>query len=326
MQQTSSGPHLSQSTHTGQLMLQVLFALTPGIAAMTWVFGYGIIINIMLAITSAVVMEAAMLAIRKRPIINTLKDNSAILSAVLLALSIPPLTPWWIIIIGILFAIVVAKHLYGGLGFNVFNPAMVGYAVLMISFPLQMTLWPDLQLPRLSLNESLHWQFNNQLSTANTLDAITSATPLDTLRTATRSNESIASIKQLTVIQKHVWILASAWLIGGFWLIYQRISAWQLPTAFLGSYALFSGIYWLIDPTQQTTPLFYLLHGSVIMAAFFIVTDPVTAPMTPAGRLIAGALVGILVFVIRSWGGYPEGVAFAVLLMNLTVPLIDRYL
>jgi electron transport complex protein RnfD len=325
MQQASSGPHLSQSTYTGQLMLQVLLALTPGIAAMTWVFGYGILINIMLAITSAVVMEAAMLVVRKRPIIITLKDNSAILSGVLLALSIPPLAPWWIIIIGVLFAIVVAKHLYGGLGFNLFNPAMVGYAVLMISFPLQMTVWPDLELPRLSLYETLDWQFNNQLPTAIKLDAITSATPLDTLRTATRSNESTVNIKQLAVIHKHVWILASAWLIGGLWLIYRRIAAWQLPTAFLGSYTAITGIYWLIDPVQHVTPVFYLLHGSLIMAAFFIVTDPVTAPMTPNGRLIAGALVGMLVFVIRSWGGYPEGVAFAVLLMNLTVPLIDRY-
>ncbi|MEE9424007.1 MAG: RnfABCDGE type electron transport complex subunit D [Methylococcales bacterium] len=324
MQQAPSGPHLSQSTHTGQLMLQVLLALIPGIAAMTWVFGFGIIINIMLAITSAVVMEAAMLAVRKRPIISALKDNSAMLSGVLLALSIPPLTSWWIIIIGILFAIVVAKHLYGGLGFNVFNPAMVGYAVLMISFPLQMTVWPDLELPRLSLNETRDWQFNNQLPTAMKLDAITSATPLDLLRTATRSNASAANIKQLAVIHEHVWILASAWLIGGFWLIYRRIAAWQLPTAFLGSYAVLSGIYWLIG-SVQATPLFYLLHGSLIMAAFFIVTDPVTVPMTPNGRLIAGALVGMLVFIIRSWGGYPEGVAFAVLLMNLTVPLIDRY-
>lgn len=325
MHQGPSGPYLSQSTHTGQLMLRVLLALTPGIAAMTWVFGYGIIINILLAITSAVVMEAIMLALRRRPIISTLKDNSAMLSGVLLALSIPPLTPWWIIIIGTLFAIVVAKHLYGGLGFNVFNPAMVGYAVLMISFPLQMTVWPDLELPRLSLYETLDWQFNNHLPAAIKLDAITSATSLDTLRTATRSNESVASIQQLAVIHKHVWILASAWLIGGLWLIYQRIAAWQLSTAFLGSYTVITGINWLTGPGQLVTPLFYLLHGSVIMAAFFIVTDPVTVPMTPIGRLIAGTLVGLLVFVIRSWGGYPEGVAFAVLLMNLTVPLIDRY-
>ena len=321
----SSAPYLQASTHTGQLMMHVLLALIPGIVAMTWVFGYGVIINIMLAITSAVVMEVAMLVLRKRPVISTLKDNSALLSAVLLALSIPPLTPWWIIIIGTLFAIVVAKHLYGGLGFNLFNPAMVGYAVLMISFPLHMTIWPDLQLPPLSLNEPLNWQFNNQLPSGDTLDAITSATPLDALRTAQRSNESADNIKQIIVIQKHVWILTSAWLIGGLWLIYRRIAAWQLSSVFLGSYAVITSIYWLMDSAQQATPLFYLLHGSIIMSAFFIVTDPVTAPMTPRGRMIAGLLVGILVFVIRNWGGYPEGVAFAILLMNLTVPLIDRY-
>ncbi|MEE9413577.1 MAG: RnfABCDGE type electron transport complex subunit D [Methylococcales bacterium] len=321
----SSTPYLQASTHTDRLMLQVLLALIPGILAMTWVFGYGVLINIILAIISATGMEATMLAIRKRPIISTLKDNSAIVSAVLLALSIPPLTSWWIIIIGTLFAIVVAKHLYGGLGFNLFNPAMVGYAVLIISFPLQMTLWPDIQIPRFTLNETLDWQFNNQLPGGNSLDAIARATPLDALRTAKRSDQSTDNIKQYTVIRQQVWILASAWLIGGLWLIYRRIAAWQLPTAFLGGYTVITLIYWLIDPTQLATPLFYILHGSVIMAAFFIVTDPVTAPMTPSGRLIGGVLVGILVFVIRNWGGYPEGVAFAILLMNLTVPLIDRY-
>jgi electron transport complex protein RnfD len=306
-------------------MLQVLLALTPGIIAMIWVFGYGILINIVLATTSAVIIEAALLAIRNRPITYTLKDNSAIVSAVLLALSIPPLTPWWIIVIGILFAIVVAKQLYGGLGFNLFNPAMVGYAVLMISFPLQMTLWPDLHKPPMSLLDAFHWQFNQHLPTTSSLDAITSATPLDSLRTAIRNTDSTININQLSTIQQYRWILASTWLIGGFWLIYKRIAAWQLPCVFLTSFTLLSAIYWLIDPVHHPAPLFYLLHGSVIMAAFFILTDPVTAPSTAKGKLIAGVLVAVLVFVIRNWGGYPEGVAFAVLLMNLAVPLIDRY-
>lgn len=306
-------------------MLQVLLALTPGIAAMIWVFGYGVLINIMLAIASAVTMEATMLAIRNRPIISTLKDNSALVSAVLLALSIPPLTQWWIIVIGMLFAIVVAKHLYGGLGFNVFNPAMVGYAVLMISFPLQMTLWPDLHSPSMNFIDTVQWQFNHQLLTGNSLDSITSATPLDTLRTATRNIENPINIEQLTVIPQHRWILSGAWLIGGLWLIKRRIAAWQLPAVFLTSFTILTSIYWLIDPGHYPTPDFHLLHGSVIMAAFFILTDPVTAPSTTKGKIIAGILVAILVFVIRNWGGYPEGVAFAVLLMNLAVPLIDRY-
>jgi electron transport complex protein RnfD len=225
-----------------------------------------------------------------------------------------------------LFAIVVAKHLYGGLGFNVFNPAMVGYAVLMISFPLQMTLWPDLHSPSMNFIDTVHWQFNHQSLTGNSLDAVTSATPLDALRTATRNIENPINIEQLTVIQQHRWILAGAWIIGGLWLIKRRIAAWQLPVAFLTSFAMLTGIYWLIDPEYHPTPVFHLLHGSVIMAAFFILTDPVTAPSTTKGRIIAGILVAVLVLVIRNWGGYPEGVAFAVLLMNLAVPLIDRYM
>jgi electron transport complex protein RnfD len=225
-----------------------------------------------------------------------------------------------------LFAIVVSKHLYGGLGFNVFNPAMVGYAVLMISFPLQMTLWPDLQTPPMRFIDAVDWQFNHQLLPGNSLDAITSATPLDALRTAIRNIENPINIEHLTVIKQHRWVLAGAWLIGGLWLIKRRIAAWQLPVAFLTSLTMLTSFYWLINPGHYPTPVFHLLHGSVIMAAFFILTDPVTAPSTTKGRIIAGILVAILGFVIRNWGGYPEGVAFAVLLMNLAVPLIDRYI
>ncbi len=322
----SSKVHLSSPLNTGHLMLQVLIALCPGIAAMTYVFGYGVVINIMMAIICAMAMEAGILVVRQKPVISTLKDNSAIVSAVLLAISIPPISPWWIIIIGTLFTIVVAKHLYGGLGFNLFNPAMVGYAVLMISFPLQMTLWPNLDLPVFSLREAFHWQLFSQVPLTNSLDAITSATPLDIIRTAQRLNSNAISIEQAPVIQAHQWILNSMWVIGGCWLIYRRIAAWHLPVVFLGSFVLLTTLYWLSDTTNHTSPLFNLLHGSVIMAAFFIVTDPVTAPMTAKGKILAGVLVATLVFVIRTWGGYPEGTAFAVLLMNLCVPLIDRYL
>ncbi|HFD11095.1 MAG TPA: RnfABCDGE type electron transport complex subunit D [Crenotrichaceae bacterium] len=322
----TSAPYLTQPTNTGHLMLQVLLALIPGTFVMTWIFGYGILINIMLAIISALAIEACVLAIRKKPVLNTLKDNSAIVSAVLLALSIPPLAPWWIIVIGILFAMVVAKHLYGGLGFNIFNPAMTGYAVLMISFPLQMTLWPDLNRPLLSFNDSFSWQFFHQLPATVSLDAITSATPLDALNTAKRVNFSNIGAKDMTLINNYCWwILSSTWLIGGCWLTYTRILAWQLPISFLCSFTMLTGIYWLINPAVHASPLFSLLHGSVIMAAFFILTDPVTAPQMPKGKVISGILVAILVFVIRNWAGYPDGVAFAVLLMNLAVPVIDRY-
>lgn len=320
-----SAPYLSPLTHTGRMMWQVLLALIPGIAAMTWIFGYGIIINTILAILSALVMEAAMLAIRRKPVICTLKDNSAMVTAVLLALSIPPLTSWWVIVIGILFAIVVSKHLYGGLGFNVFNPAMAGYAVLMISFPVQMTLWPDPDLPHLSFSDVFNWQIFHQLPASGSLDAVTGATPLDALRTAKRVTPDVVNLDELSAIQVHMWILNSVWLIGGCWLVYQRITSWLLPTVFLFSLTALTTAYWLVYPDKQPAPLFFLLHGSAIMAAFFILTDPVTAPITDKGKVIAAILVAVLVFVIRNWGGYPEGIAFAVLLMNLTVPLIDRY-
>jgi len=307
-------------------MLQVLLALIPGAVAMIWIYGDGVLINIVLAMSSAVLLEAAILAMRRKPVIHSLKDHSALVSAVLLALSPPPLTPWWVIMIGMLFAIVVAKQLYGGLGFNVFNPAMAGYAVLMISFPVQMTVWPDPDLPRMELIDAIHWKFLNQLSVTQSLDAITRATPLDALRAAQRMQAEHATLASLTTIQSRYWIIGSLWLIGGCWLVYQRVAAWQLPTALLASFTLLVGVFWLLDPAQHPSPLFHLLQGNIIMAAFFILTDPVTAPMTAKGRIIGAILVAIIVFIIRNWGGYPDGIAFAILLMNMTVPLIDRYI
>ncbi len=314
------------------MMLKVLLALVPGIIAYAWAFGGGILVTIALATLTALAAEAAMLKIRKRPIQPFLMDYSAVVTAWLLALAIPPLAPWWLIVVGTLFAIVVAKQLYGGLGYNPFNPAMIGYAVLLISFPVIMTKWPAaLQLAQTKLGfvDQLHYIFSGVLPQSVAMDAVTSATPLDYLKTQLTLKHEVASIKQAPIFgalgATNGEYVTFAYLLGGLYLWQQKIITWHLPTAFLGALALISGVFWVIDPAHFTSPLFHLFSGASMLCAFFIITDPVSGPTTPTGKLYFAAGVGIITYLIRVYGGYPDGVAFAVIFMNICVPLIDAH-
>lgn len=329
---TAAAPHIGSSSSVSWVMLQVLFALAPGILAMLWYFGWGVLINIGLAVLFAVAAEASMLALRRRPIRPFLLDFSAVLTAVLLALSLPPLATWWLTAIGALFALIIAKHLYGGLGHNPFNPAMAGYAVLLISFPKQMTLWLSPEgfgsFP-LSFADTANLMLLQKIPAGLDFDAITRATPLDAVKTQLSLDKSLQEIRSLSAFgrvggQGWEWI-AVGYLLGGLWLTYRRVIAWQIPTGFLGGLAAMALIFFLIDADRFPSPLFHLFSGAAMLGAFFIATDPVTAAATPRGRLLYGFLIGILVFVIRSFGGYPDGVAFAVLLLNFAAPTIDHY-
>lgn len=313
-------------------MLKVLLALVPGILAYVWAFGGGILVTIALATATALVAEAAMLKIRKHPIQPFLMDYSAVVTAWLLALAVPPLSPWWMIVVGTLFAIVVAKQLYGGLGYNPFNPAMVGYAVLLISFPVIMTKWPAaLQLAQTKLGfvDQFHYIFSGLLPQGVAIDAVTSATPLDYLKTQLTLNHEVASVKQAPIFgalgATNGEYVTLAYLLGGLYLWQQKIITWHLPTAFLGTLALISGVFWVIDPAHFTSPTFHLFSGASMLCAFFIITDPVSGPTTPRGKLYFAAGVGIITYLIRVYGGYPDGVAFAVIFMNICVPLIDAH-
>ncbi len=313
-------------------MLKVLLALVPGIIAYVWAFGGGILVTIALATATALVAEAAMLRIRKRPIQPFLMDYSAVVTAWLLALAIPPLSPWWVIVVGTLFAIVVAKQLYGGLGYNPFNPAMIGYAVLLISFPVIMTKWPaalQLAQTKLGFADQLHYIFSGFLPQGVAIDAVTSATPLDYLKTQLTLNHEVASIKQAPIFgalgATNGEYVTLAYLLGGLYLWQQKIITWHLPTAFLGALALISGVFWVIDPAHFTSPAFHLFSGASMLCAFFIITDPVSGPTTPRGKLYFATGVGIITYLIRVYGGYPDGVAFAVIFMNICVPLIDAH-
>jgi electron transport complex protein RnfD len=325
-------PHIAPTKRVSRIMLEVLIALAPGIAALVWQFGPGVLIQCLIALAVAELAEAGVLRLRGRPIVPVLKDYSAALTAVLLAASLPPLVPWWITAFGTLFAIVIAKQLYGGLGYNPFNPAMAGYAVLLISFPQPMTAWlPPLKLNPAPLGFAETWNaiFSRHVPDGMSLDALAMATPLDTLKTQLGLDRLLDDIRTGGIF---AGIGGTGWqwvnfgfLLGGLWLLKRRLIAWQIPTGFLGALFAIAFVFFLIDPNIHPTPLFQLFSGATMLGAFFIATDPVSAATTPRGRLIYGALIGLLVFVVRTWGGYPDGIAFAVLLLNLAAPTIDHY-
>lgn len=336
----ASSPYTHNQRQTSRIMLLVLLAAIPGIATQLWFFGWGTLVQIILAVISALSAEALVLKLRNQPIAATLKDNSALLTGLLLAVSIPPLTPWWMVVLGTVFAVIIAKQLYGGLGQNPFNPAMIGYVVLLISFPVQMTNWlPPYEIAAtvpgmtdaLQVIFSGHTTSGGDMSTLRMgIDGISQATPLDTLKTSLHSGRSVEQIMQYPIFSGMLagagwqWVNL-AWLAGGVWLLAIKVIRWHIPVSFLVSLALCATLGWLFAPESLASPQIHMLSGATMLGAFFILTDPVTASTTNRGRLIFGALAGVLVWLIRSFGGYPDGVAFAVLLANITVPLIDYY-
>ncbi|KXS33527.1 MAG: Electron transport complex Rnf subunit D [Candidatus Gallionella acididurans] len=325
-------PLISKSDSVSAIMLKVLLALLPGIVLYVWYFGPAILVSITLASLTALGTEALMLKLRDRPIMPFLKDNSALLTAWLLALSIPPLAPWWMVVVGTAFAIAIAKHLYGGLGNNMFNPAMVGYAVLIISFPAQMTHWiapHGMVISELTFPQQLDFIFHDVLPNSDTLDALTMATPLDTLKTHLHLDQPMRQILDMPIYGRFAGhgseMVALGFLLGGLYLLASRIISWHIPAAFLGTLFVLAGIFHLADPAHYAGPLFHWFAGASMLGAFFILTDPVSSPTTNKGRLIYAAGAGLLTYLIRVFGGFPDGVAFATLLMNICVPLIVLY-
>ncbi|CAN0434238.1 unnamed protein product [Ectocarpus sp. 12 AP-2014] len=305
-------------------MRWVIVATLPGIATMSYFFGLGVISNVLFAAAFGIALEAALLHLRKRPIRIMLNDSSALLTGFLLGVSLPPASPWWLIFVGMVAAIVVAKQLYGGLGHNPFNPAMVGYALLLVSFPTYMTLWAP---PQELIPNGLWTQIAGKLPTAQ-LDSLSGATPLDAFKH--KGDALLASEFWATnplpegTLSAWRWV-ALAWLAGGVLLLAKRIISWHIPVAMLGSTVVLATLFYLSDPSHFASPLFHLLTGATLFGAFFIATDPVSAASSRRGKLIYGAGIGALVIIIRTFGGYPDAVAFAVLLMNLCVPLLDIY-
>jgi Na+-translocating ferredoxin:NAD+ oxidoreductase subunit D len=324
-------PHIHSGKSVDQLMYQVLYALLPGIIVYIWFFGWGIAINILIACSSALIFEAIMLKLRRRQLKPFINDGSALVTGCLFALATTPFLPWWMTVLGVGFGMIFAKHLYGGLGHNPFNPAMVGYVVLLVSFPVEMTQWPSYialsQLGGLSFGESANIIFYGQVNLELGLDAISSATPLGEIKTGLGQFSSIHEIMQSPLYGSFAgraweWI-ALAYFLGGMYLIYKNIIDWRIPLAIISSLSAIALVFYMVDMDLYPSPLFHLLGGATILGAFFIATDPVTAATSTKGRWIFGIGIGLLIYVIRTWGSYPDGMAFAILLMNLTVPTID---
>jgi len=319
---------------TGEIMQSVLLALLPALLVYAVLLSPGILYQVVICCVTAIIVEVMVQRLRKRPVVLTLKDNSALVCAVLLAFALPALSPWWVAVCGTSVALLLGKHLYGGLGHNPFNPAMVGYAFLIVTFPVEMTAWPTPHLgnpdnaPGLLDAMAIVFGFQDLLHPS--WDAITSATPLDRLK-----HEIDASTPAHGIVGAYGWEwVNAAWLAGGVWLLWRRIISWQIPVFFCLALTLGYGLGYLLDLNQTlvetsavTTagPLFALFSGSAMLGAFFIATDPVSAATTSLGRVIYAAGIGFLVWLIREFSHYPEGLAFAVLLMNLCAPLIDHY-
>lgn len=331
---TAPAPHVVTPHGVGRVMRIVLYALLPTVALHVFFFGIGLLVQIMLGTITALAAEALALRLRRKPIAPFLKDGSAIVTATLLALCLPPLAPWWLVVSGTAFAILLAKHLYGGLGANPFNPAMVGYAVLLVSFPVQLLQWLppagiDMEHARLTAGESIQTILTGSLPARVSWDAITSPTPLEALRTNLKMGMTMAEAQAAPIFgtlggRGWEWINLAT-LAGGIALLALRIIRWHIPVAMLGAIVVCASVMYAIDPGAYAGPIFHLTSGASLLGAFFIATDPISAATSDRGRLIYGAGIGVLTYVIRTWGGYPDGVAFAVLLMNLSVPLIDRY-
>ena len=323
-----TSPHAHGPLTTAVVMRTVLLATLPGLVALTHFFGFGTLVNILWGCVVAIACEAAALKLRKRPLGFYLNDASALVTATLLGIAMPPYAPWWLILVGVSFAILIGKHLYGGMGYNPFNPAMVGYVVLLISFPLEMTTWAA---PG-GINQSGVPGIIQALQacfTPNAVDITTMATPLDLLK----QNKSLL-VEDLWIQNPQFgrwagvgWEWANlGFLAGGLWLLYKRIFTWHAPVSMLVSLTLLSAIFNDGGSSASAgSPLFHLLSGATMFGAFFIVTDPVTSAVSDRGRLIYGAAIGVLVFLIRVWGNYPDAIAFAVLIMNFAAPFVDYY-
>ena len=331
MSRIAHSPHAHAPISIGKVMGTVLLALTPATLFGFWLYGWPAINLWAVSLIAAIVGEAFLLRLQDRAVRPALMDGSGILTAWLLAISLPPAAPWWIAVLGSLFAVIIGKQLFGGLGQNVFNPAMAARVMLLISFPLEMTTWvaPAAQAP--SWMDSLRITFLSQ-----PIDGMASASLLGHVKTDYTLGVGLEqSLTGYYLPLDALWgsrvgsmgeTAAVLLLLGGLFLIARRIITWHAPVAMLLGVAVPVLIFNLINGNHYAGPMVHLLSGGLMLGAFFIVTDPVTSPNTVLGQFIFGLGCGLLTWIIRTWGGYPEGVAFAVLLMNAATPLIDQYI
>lgn len=310
----SPSPHVHSGDSVNKIMYSVILALVPAFIWSVMVFGLDAVRVTLIAVAACVTFEYLIQKFILK-VVPQITDGSAALTGVLLAFNVPASIPVWMLIVGAMVAIGIAKMPFGGLGNNPFNPALVGRVFMLISFPVQMTSWP-----------AIH---------ASGVDAVTTATPLALLKEGVKNGQPVVEIMNELPSSTDLFlgnlsgslgeISVVALLLGGIFMLLRKIITWHIPISVLASAAIFSGIFWAIDPSRYADPLFHLMTGGLILGALFMATDMVTSPMNPRGQIIFGVGIGILSILIRTWGAYPEGVSFAILIMNALVPLLNRF-
>jgi len=314
----SQSPHVHGKESTQRLMLNVVIALVPAFITSVFYFGAGAIIVTATSVVSCLLFEYLIQRfVLRKPI--SINDGSALVTGILLAFNLPSNIPVLIIVIGSFVSIAVAKMTFGGIGNNPFNPALVGRVFMLISFPVQMTSWP---VPK---------GFGTGY-----LDAVTGATPLAVIKEGLKNGEPISDLIARIPTPSQMFlgdmggsmgeVAAIALLIGFAWLLIRKVITWHIPVSVIGSLALFTAILWLVNPEKNASPMFHILAGGVLLGAIFMATDYVTSPMVPKAMLIYGCGIGIITVIIRVYGAYPEGVSFAILIMNAFVPLMNSYI
>jgi len=317
-------PAIKERSTVSMLMFTVILGLLPALFLQIGFFGYQILGNLFFGIGFALFLEAVCLKLRNYPIRPFILDGSAFVTAWLLIISVPANIPIWTLLIGIFFSIVVAKHAYGGIGSNPFNPAMIGYAVLLISFPKIMTNWPISD--GFEIRNFIQFsQFFSIVNINEAYDAIVSATPLDQIKTSLFLGKEVNALPISLSTLSSYQMIAILYFLGGLFLVYKKVITWHLPLSLILSIYIFSGLLHLYNQNTYMSPLFHLLNGATFLAAFFIITDPVSSPTTLKGKIIFGILIGLITVIIRNYGGYPDGIAFAVIFMNICVPLIEKF-
>ena len=318
--QLQAAPLLQQSMTTGQTMRDVLLALLPATLAGLWYFGLGALLVLFASIAGAMLTECLFSPVDKRA--ERLNDQTALLTGLLLGLTLPPALPMWMAFIGGAVAIGLGKLIWGGMGQNLFNPALVGRAFLLATFPIAMTTWSPQSGP------AEFFQIDASVLAAPFMhsgyDGVTAATPLGSMKFEHQSTGLWALVSGNTsgCIGETSGLLL---LLGAFYLLLRRDLDWRIPTGILGSAALFSTVLYFVNSAHYPGPLFTIFSGGMLLGALFMATDPVTSPLTPRGTWIFAVGIGVLVVLIRAYGGFPEGVMYAILLMNAATPLIDRY-
>lgn len=310
----SSSPHLLTEESVPKIMRSVVIALLPATVTGVYLYGFHALLIILICTGSAVAIEALCQRVLGRHV--TISDWSATVTGLLMALNLPPGSPWWMALLGSVFAIVLGKHIYGGLGHNPFNPVLVARVILLISFPVQMTTW---------------WR--PKISFFGLADVVTTATPLGEMKTHLILTESLEGFTMDRLIDPligniggcigEVSVIALA--LGGLYLLARKVISWHIPGAFLGTVFLATALPWMLNPQRFINPFFHLFTGGLFLGAIYMATDLVTSPMRKSGMIIFGVGCGLVTFVIRVFGGYPEGVSFSILLMNAATPLIDRF-